>query len=205
MSRRWAEVARAAEGEHYAESYAARFRRLAASGADVHGEADLAATLRTAPARVLDAGCGTGRVGARLAELGYDVVGCDVDDAMVEVARREHPDVDWRVADLATLDLGATFDLVLLAGNVVPFLEEGTLAAACCRLAAHLAPTGLLVCGYGTNAAHVPSGCPPVPAAAFERAAAGAGFVVRERWSGWDRAPYDDAGGYLVAVLGVVG
>ena len=65
---------------------AERFRHLAESGADVHGEASFVSALVPPPARVLDAGCGTGRVAVRLAELGYEVVGCDVDAAMVEAS-----------------------------------------------------------------------------------------------------------------------
>ena len=205
MSTLWERVARRSAGDDYAETYAARFRTLAARGNDVHGEAGFVAGLVTPPATVLDAGCGTGRVAVRLAELGYDVVGCDVDPTMVGVARRDAPDLDWRVADLATLDLGQRFDVVLLAGNVVPFLEPGTLAAACARLAAHVAPGGLLVCGFGTDADHVPAGCPVVPPSAFESATESAGLVERARSGTWDGDPYDAADGYLVTVHGLVG
>ena len=59
--------------------YAARFDALAATGADVHGEAALCAALVPVGSRILDAGCGTGRVAIRLAELGYDCTGTDLD------------------------------------------------------------------------------------------------------------------------------
>ncbi len=205
MSRRWREVAQASAGDAYAEEYAERFRRLAAEGADVHGEASFVAGLRAPgpdrPPRVLDAGCGTGRVAVRLAELGYDVVGCDVDPAMVDVARSEAPDLDWRVADLATLDLGERFDVVVVAGNVVPLLEEGTLEVACTRLAAHVAPGGSLVCGFGTDPDHLPDGCPVTGLDTFLAAAVGAGLVERERWGTWTRDAWRADDGYVVAVL----
>ncbi len=41
--------------------------------------------------RVLDAGCGTGRVGGRLAELGHTVVGADVDPALIDYAKADFP------------------------------------------------------------------------------------------------------------------
>ena len=94
---------------------------MAAAGEAVHGEADFVAAL--GPATVLDAGCGTGRVGIELARRGIDVVGVDVDPDMLERARRRSADVTWVLADLATLDLGRTFDVVVLAGNVLPFVE----------------------------------------------------------------------------------
>ena len=197
---RWEQVARAGVGEGYAEKYAERFRAMAARGEDIHGEASLVVDLVPAPARVLDAGCGTGRIAVRLAELGYDVVGIDVDETMLAVARAENPALDWRLADLATLDLGERFDLVLLAGNIVPLLEPGTLDSVATRMAAHLAPGGLAVCGFGFDTAHLPAGCPVTPLAEFDGAMAAAGLVAEARFSGWDRAPFAESAGYVVAV-----
>src|SRR5205085_5118614 len=135
----------------------------AATGADMHGEARLCATLVPPGARVLDAGCGTGRVAARLAELGYVCVGADVDPSMLEQARATTSEVTWLAADLATLDLPASgiaepFDLVVCAGNVVPLVAPGDEAAVVARMAAHLRPGGLLVCGFGLDADHLPPG-----------------------------------------------
>lgn len=201
---RWEDVARAGAGDDYAQVYAERFRRLADSGRDTHGEATFVSAAWPPPATVLDAGCGTGRIGARLASLGHPVVGCDVDASMVAVARDEVPDLDWHVADLATLSLGRTFDVVLLAGNVVPLLEDGTLSSTCRALAAHCAPGGVVVCGFGLDAAHLPAGCPVTPLPAFLSAAGDAGLAEVERFGGWDREPWSEAGGYVVSVLGPV-
>ena len=46
---------------------------------------------------------------------------------MLAMAREEAPDLDWRVGDLAELDTGQLFDVVLVAGNTIPLLEPGTL------------------------------------------------------------------------------
>jgi SAM-dependent methyltransferase len=178
---------------------------MAERGEDIHGEAAFVAGLVDPPARVLDAGCGTGRIALRLDELGYAVVGADVDEAMIEVARADGPGLDWRQADLASFDLGQVFDLVLLAGNIVPLLEPGTLVAVAGRLAAHLAPAGRVVCGFGLDAAHLPAGCPVTPLAEFEDAMGAAGLRLEARWSGWDRAGFDPSGGYVVAVHRLVG
>ncbi|MFW6774924.1 class I SAM-dependent methyltransferase [Nocardioides sp. CPCC 205120] len=196
----WQRVARAQAGDDYARAYAERFRAIERDGGDVHGEAALVRSLVPAPARVLDAGCGTGRLTVRLAADGYDVVGCDVDAAMVEVARAEAPEHDWRVADLASLDLGTTFDAVVLAGNVLPLLEPGTLDGACVALARHVAPGGLLVAGFGLDAGHLPAGCPVTPLGAVDAAMAAAGLRAGERWGGWAREPLPAADpGYVVA------
>jgi len=197
---RWQQLARRGAGEDYAQTYAARFRAMAERGEDIHGEAAFVTALLDPPARVLDAGCGTGRIGVRLHELGYAVVGVDVDDTMLDVARAEAPDLDWRQADLASFDLGERFDLVLLAGNIVPLLEPGTLASVAARLAAHVAPGGRVVCGFGLDAAHLPPGCPVTPLADFDDAMTAAGLSLESRWSGWDRVPFDPSAGYVVAV-----
>lgn len=205
---RWEDIARSDAGDDYAAAYAERFRELAARGVDVHGEAAFVTTLCPPPSRVLDAGCGTGRIAVRLDELGHDVVGCDVDASMVDVARREAPSLDWRVADLAALDLGERFDVVLLAGNVVPLLEPGTLKPTWRRLAAHVTLGGHVVCGFGTDADHLPRGCPPTPVADVVEAAVAAGLVEVERWSGWDGAPVadrTDADGYVVLSFRLAG
>ncbi|MCD4523501.1 trans-aconitate 2-methyltransferase [Nocardioides sp. cx-173] len=195
----WQRIARETTGDDYAAAYARRFAALAARGQDVHGEAGLVGALVRPPARVLDAGCGTGRIAVRLQELGYVVVGVDVDATMLGQARAAAPELDWREGDLATLDLGETFDLVLLAGNVIPLLEPATLQAAAARLAAHAVPGGLVVCGFGLDADHLPGDCPVTPLADVDAAFAAAGLVAQERFATWDRAPYDD-GGYVVTV-----
>ena len=204
---RWAELAGPASGA----DYAARFARLAAAGQDVHGEAAFCAGLLPAPAVVLDAGCGTGRVATRLAELGYRTVGVDVDSSMLAEARRARPDLPWLAADLAALPGPAEllplagldpalpgFDLVVAAGNVIPLLAPGTLNATVRRLAAALAPGGLLVAGFGLDAAHLPAGCPVTPAADYLAACAEAGLVEVRRHGSWDGA--GESPGYLVGV-----
>lgn len=205
---RWTEVARAQAGSRYGRTYADRFAAIAAEGGDVHGEGRFVLDLRPAPATVLDAGCGTGRVAAYLVGEGYDVVGVDVDEEMLRVAREDLPDLDWRLADLATLDLGRTFDVVLLAGNIIPLLEPGTLDAVAGRLVAHAAPDGVVVAGFGLDAAHLPARCPVTPLADYDRAMAAAGAQVCERYAGWAREPWDEAdptgsaAGYAVSVHG---
>jgi len=204
MSTRWERIARSTAGEDYATRYAERFRAMSERGEDTHGEATFVARLAARPARVLDAGCGTGRIAVRLDQLGYDVVGVDVDPAMLEVARAEAPGLDWRIADLATFDLGPglreAFDVVVLAGNIIPLLEPGTLDAVCARLAAHVVPGGVVVCGFGLDDAHLPGDCPATPLADVDAAMAAAGLTPVDRFSTWDGDPFDPAEGYVVTV-----
>jgi SAM-dependent methyltransferase len=197
---RWSRIG-AVSGEEYAE----RFAALAKSGKDMHGEAAFCAALVDPGARVLDAGCGTGRVGIRLDELGYDVVGADLDDSMLAVARRTAPQIPWFQADVsrltpADLEGESGFDLVVMAGNVVPLLAEGTLPRAVSSIAALLRPGGLLVAGFGLDSAHLPPRCPVTPIGEYDDACSAAGLVSRARYSTWEAAPFDPAEGYAVSV-----
>jgi SAM-dependent methyltransferase len=201
-----------------AGAYAARFDRLAAKGGQ-HGEADLVAALVPAGSLVLDAGCGTGRVAARLTEQGYRTVGVDLDPGMLGEARRRHPFLAWIQCDLADLvpqrfadvllsgvaieERSAPFAAVVAAGNVMPLLTPGTETAVIEALAALLPPGGLLIAGFGLDDAHLP---PSAPAAApfrslisYDAACSAAGLVLQDRWATWSRAPFDD-NGYAVSV-----
>ncbi|MFF9123982.1 class I SAM-dependent methyltransferase [Streptomyces sp. NPDC014889] len=196
---RWRDLTGGKSGE----DYAARFAALARSGKDVHGEARFCAALVPAGARVLDAGCGTGRVMIRLAELGYDCVGVDLDASMLAVARKQAPGLPWVQADLAAfeserLGIAADFDLVVAAGNIFPLLAAGTEAAVVQRLAAALRPGGLLVAGFGLDEAHLP--VPPgITLAEYDDHCAAAGLTLVDRFATWDADPYD-GGGYAVSV-----
>jgi len=196
---RWSDATGGGSGR----DYAARFDALAAAGEDVHGEAALCAALVPVGSRVLDAGCGTGRVAIRLAELGYDVTGTDVDPSMLAVARERAPDLRWVEADLSGLDLLAggdpAYDLVVLAGNVVPLVAPGTEAVSVARAAAHLRPGGLLVVGFGLDRAHLPAAAALVSLSEYDEWCAAAGLEPVRRLATWDGQPYD-GGGYAVSI-----
>ncbi|WP_318215741.1 class I SAM-dependent methyltransferase [Streptomyces sp. SCL15-6] len=196
---RWEQLTGGGSGEQYA----ARFAELAGQGQDVHGEARLCATLVPPGARVLDAGCGTGRVLIQLARLGHDGVGVDQDASMLAVARRNAPGLTWVQADLADFDpdtAGITpgFDLVVAAGNVFPLLAPGTEAAVAATLARALRPGGLLVAGFGLDRDHLP--VPPgLTLAEYDACCTAAGLTLTDRFATWDADPYD-GGGYAVSV-----
>jgi SAM-dependent methyltransferase len=183
--------------------YAARFDALAATGADVHGEATLCAALVPPGSRVLDAGCGTGRVAIRLAELGYDCTGADVDSSMLAVARERAPDLTWVDADLSTLDLLAAghppYDLVVLAGNVVPLVAPGTEPTVVGQVARHVRPGGVLVAGFGLDRAHLPPAAALLDLADYDAWCDAAGLLPVRRLATWDGQPYD-GGGYAVSI-----
>jgi SAM-dependent methyltransferase len=177
------------------KQYDARFARLEAQGIYLHGEADLVEWLLGARrSRVLDAGCGTGRVAIELARRGHDVAGVDVDPAMLEVARARAPELPWVTADLSAPDLvlGASgFDLVVAAGNVMVFLAPETEGAVVANLARQLVPGGLLVVGFQLGGR--------LTLDTYDALGASAGVELVERWATWEREPYL-GGDYAVSV-----
>jgi SAM-dependent methyltransferase len=186
---RWAR-----EGGASPEAYDDRWQRLAAAGVDPHGEAGLVAGLD--PSSVLDAGCGTGRVAIELARRGIDVVGVDLDEGLLARARAKAPELAWVHADLRTLQLGRRFDAIVMAGNVMIFLEPGSEAAVVRNLAGHLAPRGHLVAGFQLLDGRLAIDT-------YDELAAGCGLRRVGRFTTWDRDPWTDAADYAVSVHAV--
>ena len=178
--------------------YIERFRRLASEGADLAGEARLIDAMLPRAARVLDAGCGQGRVGAELAARGHLVTGVDADAELIGAARAAHPGPRWVVADLAELDLAehgdpAPFDAAVMAGNVMLFIAEATEERVLRRVAAHLRPDGFAVIGFAAGRGYeLPD---------FDRHATAAGLAVEQRFATWDLRPWRADSGFSVTVL----
>jgi SAM-dependent methyltransferase len=174
-------------GDSYERSYELR----AAAGEDVHGEANF--VTRFSPGSVLDAGCGTGRVGRELHRRGVDVVGVDLDAEMLETARARCPSASWIEGDISVIQLGRTFDIVLMAGNVINFVIPEYRRQVLENLAQHLRPGGRLINGHSIR----PEGCPPTLFAIWAEAA---GLEPVERWSTWDRDAFADSSEYALTV-----
>jgi SAM-dependent methyltransferase len=80
--------------------------------------------------RVLDVGTGPGHVAARAAARGASVLGVDVSSGCIDVARRLHPDLEFRTGDAHRLPLpDASYDAVV-ANFLVPHLANHAGAAA---------------------------------------------------------------------------
>ncbi len=62
--------------------------------------------------RILDMGCGTGRLSFEIAERGAHVVGLDSSPEMIEAASGDYPSVDFIQASGASFDLGTDFDAI---------------------------------------------------------------------------------------------
>jgi SAM-dependent methyltransferase len=184
----------APRGAEYDQQLAARL-----AGQDAHGEARFveAAIQRLLPdaiaPRLLDGGCGTGRVGIELAARGFHVTGVDLDPGMLEVARQKAPNLDWLLSDLAAFRPDRPFDVAVLAGNVMIFVGHGHEAAVVANLATVLAPGALLIAGFQLKAGRLALDD-------YDHLCTAAGLVLVERWSTWNRDPWSPAADYAVSV-----
>ncbi|MGZ4511335.1 MAG: class I SAM-dependent methyltransferase [Mycobacterium sp.] len=178
--------------------YIERFRAMARAGDDLAGEARFVDAMAPRGARILDAGCGPGRLGGYLAAAGHHVVGVDVDPALIAAAEQDHPGPRWLVGDLAELDLPARgiaepFDVIVSAGNVMTFLAPSTRRQVLGRLRAHLDGDGRAAIGFGAGGDY--------GFAEFLGDAAAAGLEPDLLLSTWDLRPFTDDSDFLVAVL----
>ncbi|HEX5256316.1 MAG TPA: methyltransferase domain-containing protein [Mycobacterium sp.] len=182
----------------HSQWYIERFRAMARAGDDLAGEARFVDAMAPRGARILDAGCGPGRLGGYLAKAGHDVVGVDVDPALIEAAEHDYPGPRWLVGDLAELDLPACgiaepFDVIVSAGNVMAFLAPSTRVQVLSRLRAHVAEDGRAAIGFGAYREY--------EFADFLNDAVDAGFAPDLLLSTWDMRPFTDHSDFLVALL----
>jgi SAM-dependent methyltransferase len=188
-------------GQEYDAPYAAR----AAAGMDVHGEANLVEHLLRSPLnqsqshqpyRVLDAGCGTGRTAIELAQRDIEIVGVDLDAVMLQQARAKAPQLDWRLGDLSVIALDKSFDLIVMAGNVMIYLTPGTEAATVANMASHLKPGGLLVAAFELT----PPSWSQLTLAVYDQLTTTADLTLVARWSTWEQTPWQPGDRYAVSV-----
>ncbi|WP_145013951.1 class I SAM-dependent methyltransferase [Mycobacterium marseillense] len=182
----------------HSQWYIERFRAMARAGDDLAGEARFVDAMAPRGARILDAGCGPGRLGGYLADAGHQVVGVDVDPALIAAAEHDHPGPRWLVGDLAELDLPARgiaepFDVIVSAGNVMTFLAPSTRVQVLGRLRAHVADDGRAAIGFGAGRDY--------DFDVFLNDAADAGFAIDVLLSTWDLRPFTDESDFLVAIL----
>lgn len=178
--------------------YIERFRSMARAGEDLAGEARFVDALVPRGARILDAGCGPGRLGGYLAAAGHHVVGIDVDPTLIEAAEQDHPGPRWLVGDLAELDLPARgiaegFDVIVMAGNVMTFLAPSTRVRVLHRVRAHLADDGRAAIGFGAGRGY--------EFTQFLQDTADARLTPDLLLSTWDLRPFADDSDFLVALL----
>jgi len=187
----------------HSQWYIERFKQMAAAGHDLFGEARTVDAMAPRGGRILDAGCGPGRLAGELARRGHEVLGVDVDPVLIEEATRtyaELPNATWAVGDVSDPDLPAfagvePFDVILCAGNVVTFMAEGTQREALANFSRLLAPRGRAIIGFGLGRGYAYD--------TFLEDVEAAGLTVHSLHSTWELHPFDQVrDDFVVAILG---
>ncbi|MCI4675760.1 CheR family methyltransferase [Candidatus Mycolicibacterium alkanivorans] len=113
---------------------------------------------------------------------------------MQAAATSKAPELSWIEADLAELGsaVPGPFDVVVLAGNVMIFLEPGTEARTLAALAGRLTAGGLLVAGFSMRADRL-------TLERYDGLAVATGLQLAARWATWDHEPFE-GGDYAVSV-----
>ncbi len=109
------------------------------------------------PKLILDLGCGTGSMTNLMAARGYEMIGVDLSEDMLAVAREKAKmaslDVVYLNQDMTELDLYGTIDAVISCGDALNYiLDEEDLLAAFKRVNLFLNPGGLFV--FDMNTVH---------------------------------------------------
>ena len=149
-----------------------------------------------ARAQILDAGCGTGRVAIELANRGFNVEGTDVDAAMIGRAASKRPDLAWHLGSLADISLATTFALVVMAGNVILFVDPAERERAIKNISAHIEPGGILVAGFQLQRGDGRR----VSLAQWDTWTLAAGLPLVERRATWNDEPWTLNCDYAVSV-----
>ena len=184
-----------ADNRGYGETFAQRV----AEGADIDGEARLADALAPRNARILDIGSGMGRVSAALQARGHTVVATEPDPALRAQSAATYPGLDLLPHEALALDPDevGTFDRVVVVGNVMIYLGEGTERPVLQRIRDLLAPGGRALLGFHLTA--VKSGSRTYPADEFAADVEASGLRVVHRFGSYElHEPVDD---YAVWVL----
>lgn len=118
--------------------------------------------------RVLELGCGYGRILETLFEPGRDLVGLDLDPALLDLARNTmeaRPDLELICGDMSQLKLPNSFDRIILAFNTFYCIPESKKHDLLRRIHDHLLPGGKLLLDAYRVPSHTETGsasfCPP--------------------------------------------
>jgi SAM-dependent methyltransferase len=137
-------------GADYSDSYDALY-----ADKDYGAECDLVEEIFRRASRpirsLLDLGCGTGRHSVELARRGYEVVGVDLSEGMLERARRRAigsapGSTTFVHGDIQTIQLERQFDAVLSMFAVVGYqIRDDAVRSTFANVRRHLEPGGVFI------------------------------------------------------------
>lgn len=113
-----------------------------------YGE-DVMGLITKAPGSIaIDLGCGNGTLTRKLADKGYAVIGIDVSNDMIALAKQSYPDLAFSVADALSFEAAPKADLIF-SNAVFHWIDADDQDALIANVAAQLTDGGELVCEFG--------------------------------------------------------
>lgn len=94
---------------------------------------------------VLHLGCGAGGYDTVFTRAGLEIIGVDLSEGMLELAREANPGVEYHLADMREVRLGRTVDAVVIPDSIDYMVTPDDLRATVTTAVAHLRPGGILL------------------------------------------------------------
>ena len=113
-----------------------------------YGEAVINLITKPPGNHVIDLGCGNGSLTDKIARRGYIVTGIDDSEEMLQLARKEHPDLSFIRGNAVSFHLEEKADIVF-SNAVFHWIDEKDQQAMLSNIFHNLKPGGELVCEFG--------------------------------------------------------
>ena len=97
---------------------------------------------------ILDLGCGTGTLTIQLADYCNKIVGVDSSQSMIDKAKKQFSNIEFKICDALALPFEHEFDVVFSNAVFHWISDHNTLLKNIHKV---LKPHGLLVCEFGAN------------------------------------------------------
>lgn len=100
---------------------------------------------------VLDIACGTGNLAYELFKLGYEVIGIDISEDMINVAKANNPQIQFHVADMTNFNIDINFDLITCTFDSINYItEDEEIVRALSNIHSHLSNSGYFIFDINT-------------------------------------------------------
>lgn len=126
-----------------AEDYQAHFGFVPS-----YGEAVMELITAKPGAYVVDLGCGNGTLSEKLARRGYEVLGVDDSEEMLELAKKEHPSISFQKGNAVSFSLERKAE-VIFSNAVLHWIDKEKQQQLLDNLYRQIVPGGELVCEFG--------------------------------------------------------
>ena len=128
------------------EKYNKSAEEYAKSQAGTESNADLnkLKSLLNSGNKVIDVGCAAGRDTRILKDMGFEVIGVDLAEKLLEIARKNNPDIEFAVADMRDLPFENSSFYAVWASAILHHLDKSEMPQALEEFLRVLIPGGIL-------------------------------------------------------------